>query len=168
MSPILESVFPRTISNDYRGSPVALWLLWLLMIPYTFRSIVHTFWEDGGLNAIATIIVFTGDPDPNRVLYLLGSLWGGQQLVFTILLGIVLLRYRTMIPIMCLLIIAESLLRTASGAMHPLTPEYYSQTPPGSVAAHVSLAVGTVALGFSVLRRGSVLQADTAVGESHG
>ena len=46
------------------------------MVVNTARSLIHFLAEDAGLNSIANIIVFEGDPDPNRVIYLFGS-WNG-------------------------------------------------------------------------------------------
>ena len=41
--------------NDYRGSPLALWLLWLLVAVNAFRGCVHLLWDDSGAGRIAGI-----------------------------------------------------------------------------------------------------------------
>ena len=41
------------------------------------------FAQDAGLNSIASIIIFpeVNNLNPNSVIYLIGSLWGGSQIV---------------------------------------------------------------------------------------
>ena len=36
-----EKLLPRRAGNDYGGHPIALYAFWVLMIPYTFRALVH-------------------------------------------------------------------------------------------------------------------------------
>ena len=150
---IYKRLLPDVADNNYFGSKIAIYGLAILMIPLTFRSLVHFLKDDSGVNSIATILTFSGSPDPNTVIYLFSSLWGGQQLLFVFLAAIVLVRYRSLIPLMFSLFIVECLFRIVSGALHGLGPEYYESRPPGSVGTYVFLAYGTLML-FLSLRRG--------------
>ena len=77
------SILPDKVSNTYEGKTLSLWAMYIYLTVMTFRSLVHTFADDAGLNSIASIIVFPliDDLDPNRIIYLFGSLWGGAQIV---------------------------------------------------------------------------------------
>ena len=72
-----------------------------------------------------------GTPDPNSVIYMYGSLWGGQQTVMLLIYIIVLLRYRNLIPLMFLLMLVEIGFRWVSASIHPLSEDFYVRTPPG-------------------------------------
>lgn len=128
----LEKLLPAQADNNYRGHPVAFWGMWLLMLPYTFRSLVHFLKDDSGANSIASIHLFpVGDTDPNQIIHMFSSLWGGQQLLMVMLYVVVLLRYRNLLSLMWLTVLIEIVFRFVTGEMHPLTPEYYQRTPPG-------------------------------------
>lgn len=147
---MLERLLPARADNDYRGSKFAFYGLILLLIPLTFRSLVHFLREDSGVNSIATIITFPGVPDPNTVIYLFHSQWGGQQLLFVFLAAIVLVRYRSLIPMIFAFFIVENLFRMVAGSLHPLTTDHYENLPPGAIATYVFLVYGTVMLWLSL------------------
>jgi hypothetical protein len=149
---ILERLLPREASNDYRGSRVALYAFPLILTVMLGRGLIHFFKGDSGVNSIATIHVFTGDPDPNRVIYMFSALWGSQQLIMVMVYGIVLLRYRNLLPLMYVILIVEVGFRLIVGSIHPLGDEYYARTPPGKFGNLPLFAVATVML-FLSLRR---------------
>ena len=81
MAALLDRLLPPVASNAYHGPRVAVIGLALLTALMLFRSGVHLFAPDGGMQSIATMIVFEGDPDPDRVIRSLASLWGLEQLI---------------------------------------------------------------------------------------
>ena len=147
---LYKRLLPDAANNNYLGSKVAIYGLAVLLIPLTFRSLVHFLKDDSGVNSIATILTFSGSPDPNTVIYLFSSLWGGQQLLFVFLAAIVLVRYRSLIPLMFSLFIVECFFRVVSGALHGLGPEYYESRPPGSIGTYVFLVYGIAMLYLSL------------------
>jgi len=130
---IFERLLPREASNDYTGSRSALYALAIFLVPIVIRSLIHFLKQDSGVNSIATIHVFPGDPDPNRVIYMFSSLWGTQQLITAAIALIVLCRYRSLVPLVWGFLVIEICLRLSVGLIHPLTPEYYASRPPGSI-----------------------------------
>ena len=147
---IFNRLLPDVADNQYQGSKIAFYGLIALLIPLTFRSLVHFLKEDSGVNSIATIMTFAGSPDPNTVIYMFSSQWGGQQLLFVFLTAIVLVRYRALIPMMFAFLIVESLFRMVTGTLHPLTPEYYETRPPGAYGTYIFLVYGIVMLWLSL------------------
>tara|TARA_B100000945_G_scaffold279944_1_gene246651 strand:+ start:45 stop:590 length:546 start_codon:yes stop_codon:yes gene_type:complete len=152
---LYKRLLPDAANNNYLGSKIAIYGLAVLLIPLTFRSLVHFLKDDSGVNSIATILTFSGSPDPNTVIYLFSSLWGGQQLLFVFLAAIVLVRYRSLIPLMFSLFVVECFFRVVSGALHGLGPEYYESRPPGSIGTYVFLVYGVVMLYLSLRERRS-------------
>ncbi len=150
---VLDKLFPREANNDYRGSPIALYGFWLLMAPFTFRSLVHFLKDDSGVNSIATMVLFSGTPDPNQAVYMFSSLWGSQQLVMVLLYLVVLVRYRNLLPLMYVLVLAESLFRLVVGSIHPLTEGYFQSTPPGGPGGIAILVLAAVMLILSLRSR---------------
>ena len=146
----IDALFPRTANNDYRGGRVPLYFFYALMAMTTFRSFVHFLKEDSGVNSIASIILFSGVPDPNRVVYMFSALWGSQQVIMVMVYVIVLVRYRNLIPLMWALMVVEVLFRLGVGLIHPLTPEYYMRTPPGKLGNLPMLAIGFTMLVLAV------------------
>jgi len=154
--PLLEKVFPRQANNDYRGSPASFYVLCAFAVLFTGRSLIHYFKNDGGANSIASIITFPGTPDPDTVIYLTFSLWGGQQLVTVAILALVLWRYRTLIPFMLLMVVMEQLLRIGAGMLHPLSADFYDHKPPGAVGNLPLLALAAVMFLLSLKEPSSI------------
>jgi len=137
----LEKLFPRQANNDYQGSPVALYAFCVLLLPFTFRSFVHFLKDDSGVHSIASILVFPGDPDPNVVIHMYSSLWGGQQFIMLLLYYLVLVRYRNLLPLLWLILILETGFRYLTGSLHPMTDAHYTYRPPG---AYINLPILTL------------------------
>ena len=136
MPSALEILFPLPATNDYRGSRYPLAAFYILLATKVFSSSVHLFKDDSGVNSIATIIVFpfNGAADPNNIIYMFSAVGGVTQMMFTLLYLLVLWRYRSLIPLMLCFMLLESLLGLVATGLHPLTPEYFEQTPPALAA----------------------------------
>ena len=89
--------------NDYRGSRIAVWFLWLQIALNAFRGWVHVFWPDSGAGRIAGIdLSANGAP----VVSLLASV-GADQLAWGVIeLGVVT-RYRRWIPTVLAFLLAK-------------------------------------------------------------
>lgn len=130
MRSVVDVIVPRRANNDYRGGAVAFYGFCFLVAERLFSATVHFLTPDGGKNSIASIIVFEGDPDPNPIIYMFASIAGMHEMLFVLLYGLVLWRYRGLIPLMLALMLLGMVFGLVVTAMHPLTPEYYERTPP--------------------------------------
>ena len=126
-----EMILPEQASNDFHGGRIPIYGFCLMLLPVTFRSLVHFLKADSGVNSIATIHLFPGDPDPNRVIHMFSSVGGAYQTIILLIYLIVLFRYRNLIPLMFVLMLAEVGFRIVVASIHPLTEEFYVRTPPG-------------------------------------
>ena len=133
MASVLETIFPRQANNDYRGGAVPLGGFLLLAAQHAFSAFVHYFTHDSGKVSIAGMIHFEGNPDPNRVIWAMGANAGMWELIILMLYGLVLWRYRNLIPLMFVLSIVQCVLVYGLLIMHPLGPEYFEHTPPAKV-----------------------------------
>ena len=131
----LVSLLPATANNNYEGNKYAIYGFYPLLAILLFRGLVHFLKEDAGLHDVATIIpfpIFDGI-DPNNVIYLFGSLWGASQLIILFFYLIIFFKYRNLLHFIWITMIVDVLFRLISGTIHPLTPEYYINQPPGSI-----------------------------------
>ncbi len=152
MTSALDIILPRQANNNYRGGPVPFYGFCLLTAAMLFRSTVHFLKDDSGVNSIASIIVFEGTPDPNNIIYMFSAVGGLSQMLFVMLYGLVLWRYRNLIPLMLGFMVLEVLFGFVVGLMHPLTPEYFEHTPPAKLVAVPKLLVCATLL-FLAARR---------------
>ncbi len=106
---MIDRILPARIDNRYRGHPLALWLF----VPITFlnvsRSLTHLLKADGGAQTISTIPLDTYSASAAQNIIGLFARVGLEQLVLASLFVLVLFRYRAMIPLMYVLIVAHYL-----------------------------------------------------------
>ncbi len=144
MSRALDVILPAEASNDYRSGRVPFYGYCFMVAVMLFRASVHFLKPDSGVNSIASIMVFEGDPDPNHIIYLFSADGGMVQMLWVMLYGIVLWRYRNLIPLMFAFMVVESCFGFVVGALHPLDPIYYEHTPPGKLGGLPKLAFSVI------------------------
>ncbi len=129
-------LFPSDLNNQYKGSKFVQYGLYPIFAIYIFRSLVHFLAENSGLVGIATIREFpiTDGLDPNNIIYLFASLWGATQVSLTIILLILFIKYKNLIPLIYLICLLDQCFRLISGYLHPLSEDYYINTPPGVIS----------------------------------
>ena len=128
-------LFPSNLNDKYTGSKIAYYGLFPIFAILIFRSLVHFLSESSGLIGIATIKQFPSIDglDPNHLVYLFSSLWGATQVSLTLILLILFIKYKNLIPLIYLVCLLDQCFRLISGALHPLSEDYYINTPPGVI-----------------------------------
>ena len=116
----------------------------LIAIISTVRSCIHLLSPDGGAGSIAGMDLSTAGADGIVFAF---ALWGSSQLIYALIQLLVAFSYRSLIPLMYLLLILETLLRELVGQMKPVT---FAHTPPGAIANFVILPLALVMLVLSV------------------
>ena len=129
-------LLPSNINDKYTGSKIAYYGLFPIFAILIFRSLVHFLSESSGLVGIATIKEFPiiDGLDPNHLVYLFSSLWGATQLSLTLILLILFIKYKNLIPLIYFICLLDQCFRLTSGALHPLSEDYYINTPPGVIS----------------------------------
>jgi len=144
MKAIREILFPARADNRLRGSKGPLYLFILITLVGTVRSFIHIFSPDGGAGSIAGMnLAVTG---ANEVIFAF-ALWGGEQLIYALLQWLVILRYRSLIPLMWGVQLVETLLRMLVGRIKPVS---FAHTPPGAVGNYVFVPLCLLMLAWSL------------------
>jgi len=102
-----SKILPSVADNNYRGHKIALWFFYLITAVTIGRSLIHMLKDDGGAQSIATIPLDTYTDAAAATVILIFSYWGLSQLMFGIIQLIVALKYRSLIPLMYLMLIIE-------------------------------------------------------------
>lgn len=139
---------PPQFDNNFRGHKSAVWLFYLITAVTVGRSLVHIFALDGGAQSIATIPLDQFGEDGSRTVVSMFALWGLSQLLLAAIFVLVAVRYRSMIPLMYILILAEYAGRIAIGMAKPLAT---LGTPPGAAANIVLILLSILGLVLSLL-----------------
>ena len=150
------TLLPNKLNHEYQGSKIAIYGLYPVFAIYIFRSLVLFLSENSGLVGIASIkeLEIVGNIDPNNLVYLFASLWGATQVSLTIVLMVLFIKYKNLIPFIYLVCILDHCFRLTSGYIHPLTEEYYVNTPPG-VLGNIPLLIYFLLMFYLSLRKGN-------------
>lgn len=129
-----NDLLPRRAENAHDIPKTVVVVFIVVTITTVARRLLHLFLRDGGANTIATIITFGGSPDPDAVIYNIFALWGLGQPAMGVMYVIVLVRYRNLIPLMWLFVLAEYVMRILIGkVLKPMGADYFAGTAPGAV-----------------------------------
>jgi hypothetical protein len=144
MKTLFEILVPAKADNSLRGSKLPYYLLVLTAMVWTVRSCIHIFSSDGGAGSIAGMdLAVTG---ASEVIFAFG-LWGAEQLIYSLLQWIVILRYRSLVPLMWGVQLLETLGRMLVGHIKPIT---FAHTPPGAVGNYVYLVLSVWMLALAL------------------
>ena len=147
----METLFPRQLTSEYRGNPIARWVFMLLTIVTIGRSLVHILAPDGGAQSIATIPLNSMTSGGREAVVFMFAMWGLSQLLMGLVYVIVLVRYSALIPLMYLLLIIEYASRILVGMAKPIET---IGTAPGGMGNYVLMPLALVML-FLCLKKTS-------------
>ena len=137
------SVFPKQVDNTFQGYRIAAIVFLLITFVTIVRSCIHILAPDGGAGTIAGIVNVSSD------VVALFAFWGLSQLLMGFVYLVVYLRYKSLIPLMYILIILEYSGRTVIGLFKPL---YVAHTPPGAIGDYVMVPLSILMLILSLKR----------------
>jgi hypothetical protein len=127
------------------------WRDWIFVVVAgisTIRSSIHMLAPDGGAMSIAGINVELAGGTNIIAIF---AQWGASQLVLALIYWVVIVRYRALISLMWMIILAEQLLRIITGHLKPIATDV---PPPGAYGTYILLAVSSLVLAFSLWDRG--------------
>jgi len=117
--PDLAALLPANPSTA-GGPALAWWIALLFLCMITARSLIHMLVYDSGAHSIATIDISVAGGA--NIVAMLGQL-GASQLLLTLLLWVLLLRYRGFVPLVLLVFMLEPALRAFEGHLKPVITE---------------------------------------------
>jgi hypothetical protein len=144
MESYFEIFLPARADNRLRGSKLPFYLFILIAAIGIVRSCIHIFSPDGGAGSIAGMNLGVSGAD--EVIFAF-ALWGSEQLMYALLQWVVILRYRSLVPLMWGVQIFETLGRMLIGHLKPVT---FAHTPPGAYQNTIYLALAVFMLGLSL------------------
>ena len=144
---MLENLFPKTVTNEYRGARIARWVFVALTVLTLARSLAHILLPDGGAQSIATIPLHVFSPEASAVVIGMFAQWGLTQWMFGLLYVIVLWRYQAWIPLMWLFVLFEYSGRLLLGITKPFETV---GTAPGAIGNFVFIPLALLMLALSL------------------
>ncbi len=142
-------LLPVVVDNQFRGIKLSQYAFLLITAATIVRSLIHVFAPDGGAQSIATIPLESYSPQAAATVILMFSLWGLSQLLMGFVYLGVYLKYKSLIPMMYLLLTVEYAMRIVIGQMKPIVT---SGTAPGSIGNWIMVPVCAVLLALSLFQ----------------
>ena len=143
MRNILGVLLPAAADNTIHGLRLPVYVFAVIAVLSAIRSCIHLLAPDGGAGSIAGMDLSVAGA--NGIVFAF-ALWGSAQLVYAIMQLAVAFRYRSLVPLMYLLLIVETLLRMLVGHWKPVT---FLHRPPGAIGNYVILPLAILMLGLS-------------------
>ncbi len=144
MKKVLEILFPPQVDNTILGTKIPFYLFAIYAIISTVRSVIHLLAPDGGAGSIAGLDLSVAGAEGIIFAF---ALWGSSQLLFALIQLLVVIRYRSLVPLMYVMLILEILLRELVGRMKPVT---FAHTPPGAIGNQLLLPLAIIMLGITL------------------
>lgn len=147
---VIEHILPRSIDNNYRGHKVALWILGLLAL---MRLTI-------GVNSMINgrVVLMTADGVPldkypaaaAQTIVALWALLGLSYIFISVLSVVVLVRYRSMVPFLFVLLLLQHL---GGRVILSVIPIVRTGAPPASAINLIFLTMIVLGLTLSLWRR---------------
>ncbi|HEY5782832.1 MAG TPA: hypothetical protein VIT66_13330 [Lysobacter sp.] len=148
---MLSRILPARVDNRFRGHVLALWLFVPITLMRIAISLLHIFSADGGAQSVSKLTLDTYPASAAQNVIALMSRLGLEQLLLGLIALVVLLRYRALIPLMYLVIVAHYIAHQAIAGMKPLA---LAGTSGASTPAIVIAAASGVGLVLSLMGKG--------------
>ena len=126
---MLTTILPRQADNTFPGHRIAIALFALFTVRAFSGSLTHMFTADGGAQSIASMPLDDYPTGAAENIITVFAIAGLYQLLTALFNVVVLVRYRSLIPLMYLFFVLEYVLRIAKPLYTP--GGEIESTPPG-------------------------------------
>ncbi len=141
-------LLPDQVDNNFRGKKISQYAFLIITVVTIVRSLIHVIAPDGGAQSIATIPLDAYSAEAAATVILMFSFWGLSQLLMGLVYIGVYVKYKSLIPMMYVLLIIEYAMRIVIGQIKPIIT---TGTAPGSVGSWIMVPVCVVLLILSLL-----------------
>lgn len=117
---IAERIFPAQADNLYRGQPLGYWIFVLLTVQRIAMSATHLLTHDGGAASLSHLPIHSYPTAAAQNVIGLFARLGVAQLGLALAMVIVLVRYRSLIPVILLVLSLEQLVSRFVAESKPL------------------------------------------------
>ncbi len=146
---MLARLFPKQFDNDFRGHPLAIWLLVPIVVIRLLQGVNCILRPAAIATSADAIPLDRFAPDASAVIVLLFALSALSFLLFALQGILALVRYRSMIPLLYAWLLIDTFARRALNFVHPTV----ESVPTGghSIGFYVNLALlAAMAAGFAL------------------
>lgn len=147
---MLKRIFPPHLDNDYRGLRVAIWIFAVIAVMKLALGLGHIFRSDGGAQSVSHIPLDTYPAGAAQNVVAMFARMGLEQLLLAIIFVIVVVRYRSMIPLMFGVAVVGSLGARALALLKPLA---LASASGATILHQVLLVLGVAGLVLSLVGR---------------
>lgn len=147
---MLAPLLPRRADNEYRGRKAALWIFGLVVFVKLAMGVNSLFNGRDVATSADGIPLDTYTSAGAQAFVTVFALLGLAHVVFGLLCALVLVRYRTLVPLMFTLLLLEHL---GKRLIHQLMPIERTGTPPGFAINLALLALIIAGLALSLWSR---------------
>lgn len=147
---MLDRILPQVIDGTFRGHVLALWIFVPLLIMKTGIAVATIFNGREAAQSADGIPLDSFGPAGAQAVVTLFAVWGLSQLVFSAFGILALTRYRSLIPLMYVLLLIEHLARRLIFMVKPISR---TGTPPGFYINLALLALMAAGLALSLWSR---------------
>lgn len=147
---MVRRILPLVVDNTYRGHIIGLWLLIPILIAKTGIALGAIFNGREAAQSADGIPLDTYGSAGAQAVVALFAVWGISQLVFSVLGGLVLVRYRALIPLLYGLLVVEHIARKWMLMVKPIER---TGTTSGFTINLVLLGLMLLGLGLSLWNR---------------
>ena len=142
---MMARLFPPRFDNIFPGQKIALWVFYLITAVTLWRSQHHIFAADGGAQSIATIPLDSYSDGAAATIIAIFAQWGLIQLLLGMLMLLAAVRYKSMVPLLWLILLMEWIGRGWIGKFKPVET---IGTAPGQIG---NLVIPIIALVMLIL-----------------
>jgi hypothetical protein len=133
---MLSRIFPKQFDNHFRGNQLALWIFALITFMHTAISISSIFRPDGGAQSADGIPLDTFSPAAAQAVIGVGGLLDVAILLLCVFFILALIRYRSMIPLMYVVLVTQWVARKGVARIKPIP-----RMPGTATGFYVSLGI---------------------------
>lgn len=145
MKKLLNKLLPDKADGNYQGYNHVRTVFVVIAVVSMLRSCIHLILPDGGAGTIAGLNLVSGH---ENIIFTFG-LWGLSQLIYAFIQLLVAFKYKSLIPLFCLILVFEILGRMYIGYIK--SPDLLGGMPPGAIGNYILLPLGLVMLFFSLV-----------------
>jgi len=147
---MFDKLLPQRIDNTYRGYRVALWLFGLVVGMMTAQSVLVIFNGYSTVMNADGIPLDTYPPAAAQTIVAVFALRSLLRLIIALLCVLVLVRYRSAIPFMFVILVLNFL---ATQLILQFIPMVRTGTPPGTIVNRIMFALMIIGLALSLRTR---------------
>ena len=141
---MLKRLLPERFDNHYRGHPGAIWLMGVFTIASLAIGLLAIVSADSGAQSADGIPLYSLTVGGASTIIAVVALLGLAAFLRGVLCGLVLMRYRSMLPLMYLLVATSFLARQAIGLYKPIATDGVNSSETVTLVLTVFSVVGLV------------------------